>query len=623
MMNNKKFQDTGKANIQPYTGNVFRIVLLASCLICLSVIVTGILSYTSIKNALIAKSKSQDMVFIVKSMSERIQGRIQRAMETSYIIARNPWIIKWIEGSEQDAELSQTVMENLHDIATSYDYHNTFIASLKTQKYYFEDNVGQGKSTAGIYQLSRKNPADLWFYNFLANPQPISLNVNYDRGMDDTFLFVNALVGNSDNPLGIAGVGLSLHDISAEFHQFKVGQQSSLWLVDENGIIQLSDDLNKRGKNFGQFIPAQVVNEIRGNKGSSKNAVKVSEYTNSNGEIIDIAFHKLDHSNWMLVYQIPRAENISVINTLRRNTIITIALVLLFAVTLFYLVSRKIANPYKQALLLNLELEKKVNDRTVELREINQKVMDSIDYAQKMQESILPSADELKTLFQDYFLIWRPKDVVGGDFYWARQIGDTIILAVGDCTGHGVPGALLTMTVNAILFNIVTDSCRDNPAHMLEELNQFLKQVLNKDINSAATDDGLDIAICCIKNKSELIYAGANIDLHLKSDRELKICKSYKKGVGYAGTIFDEGLTNTVLPVQAGDVFILSSDGFLHQNGGDKDYPFGKKRFYDLIKNSSSLSLEMMKNEFATALQEYMKDEPQRDDIVVLGFKLG
>mgnify|MGYP003749559747 CR=1 FL=1 len=295
-------------------------------------------------------------------------------------------------------------------------------------------------------------------------------------------------------------------------------------------------------------------------------------------------------------------------------------LVLGFFVAVFYIVSRKIANPYKQALLLNMELEKKVTDRTIELKEINKKVMDSIDYAKRMQESILPSGDELKSIFREHFVIWRPRDVVGGDFYWVREIGETVILAVGDCTGHGVPGSLMTMTVNAVLYNIVTGINKDDPEIILRELDKLLKQALNKGLKSDTTDDGLDIAICCIKNKSRISYAGANISLYIKREQELKVCKGYKKGVGYHGTVLPDGLTNTVLPVKEGDVFILTSDGFIHQNGGNKNYPFGRKRFYNLIQNSSALSMEAMKTEFESALQEYMKDEPQRDDIVVLAF---
>jgi serine phosphatase RsbU (regulator of sigma subunit) len=193
---------------------------------------------------------------------------------------------------------------------------------------------------------------------------------------------------------------------------------------------------------------------------------------------------------------------------------------------------------------------------------------------------------------------------------------------VGDCTGHGVPGALMTMTVNAVLYNIVTSISKDNPEIILKELNKLLKQALNKDLKSYATDDGLDIAICCIKNKSELLYAGANIDLHTKREQELIVCKGYKKGVGYNSTVLHDSLTNTVIPVKEGDIYILSSDGFIHQNGGYKDYPFGTKRFSDVIQNSSAPSMEVLKTEFEAALQEYMKDKPQRDDIVLLAFML-
>jgi hypothetical protein len=293
----KKSQHADKDYINSYTGNTFKIIILASLLISLSVIITGTVSYNSTKNALISKSKAQDMVFVVKSMSAKIDGRIQRAMETSLIIARDPANIKWLSGMEKDKKLGEDVLKNIDDIAVSYDYSSTFISSVKTQHYYFKQSKHDNKNTDDVYTLSKGNPADNWFFNVIASNKPISLNVDYDRGMNDTFLFVNALMESEGNIIGITGVGLSLYDISQEFQQFKVGKSSNLWMVDQNGIIQLTDTLKNRGKDYKELVPLTVTNEINKNLKNMKSDIQISEYTNSSGQIIDFAYHKLNNSD--------------------------------------------------------------------------------------------------------------------------------------------------------------------------------------------------------------------------------------------------------------------------------------------------------------------------------------
>nr|WP_243145917.1 SpoIIE family protein phosphatase [Clostridium chromiireducens] len=555
-------------------------------------------------------------------MASKIDSRINRAVETSYILARDPLNIKWLADEEKDKDSGKIVLSKIESIANSYDYSNTFMAGVKTEHYYFRENSYVNKNNEDFVVLSKDNTADKWFYEMLKSKKKILLNVDYNRTMDDFFLFVDAIVGSVDNPVGITGVGLSLNEITKEFREFKVGKNSNLWMVDDKGIIQLSDVREDIGKNYSEFLPDEVISEIKDTYSDSKENVKVSEYTNSNKEIVDYAYCKLSSSDWILFYEIPRMENLSQINSLRNNTIVNVVLVLLSFMILFYIISRKIANPYKQALLINKELEEKVNIRTQELQESNQKISDSIEYAKRLQEAILPSEYELKRIFKDHFSIWRPKDTVGGDFFWLREIDDVIILAVGDCTGHGVPGAFMTMTVNAILHNIVTTINKDNPSKIIRELHIQLKQALNKDSNRNSVDDGLDIAIFCIKNKSKLIYLGANLDLYIKCGKEVQIVKPQSKGVEYSYIELKETLNNEIIDIKEGDIFIVTTDGFIHQNGGQKNYPFGKKRLYEMIQGYDSENFDSIKDEYETNLETYMNNEQQRDDITVFAFKV-
>jgi Serine phosphatase RsbU, regulator of sigma subunit len=239
-----------------------------------------------------------------------------------------------------------------------------------------------------------------------------------------------------------------------------------------------------------------------------------------------------------------------------------------------------------------------------------------------LQESILPSEDDLKRVFKENFVIWKPRDMVGGDFFWIREIDDVVVLAVGDCTGHGVPGAFMTMTVNAVLHNIVNDSNKEDPSLILQELHIQLKQALNKKSNSNSVDDGLDVAIFSIKKKSTLSYVGANIDLYIKRDKEVQVLNSQSKGVGYNYIEIKESLKNEVIQIQEEDIFIVTTDGLLHQNGGEKNYPFGKKRLFNMMEQCEATDLTLIKKEFENTLELYMRSKEQRDDITVFAFKL-
>lgn len=617
-----KKEQVDKQFSKSYTKNIYRIILIASISISFAVIITGVLGYSNTKNSIISKAKSQDIVFVVKSMSNKIDGRIDRALETSYVFAKDPSNIQWVEGEEKNKELGSLVLKKVDNIAYDYDYSNFFIVGLRTGHYYYAQKSANKKSENSSTFLSQSNSADKWFFDWQKSKEEVEFNVNYDRVMDDSFLFINTRMGSVDAPAGICGVGLSLSDISEQFRQCKVGQKSNLWMIDDKGIIQLSDNKNNIGTNYNKFLPKEIINKVKSQSGKSLESITVSQYLNSSGEIIDYAYCKLNSCNWTLFYQVPRNESISIINSLKMNMVITVLLVLLSFTLLFYFVSKKIANPYKQAMLMNAELEDEVNIRTQELKQSNEEIIDSIQYAKRLQESILPSQEEMKRLFKDNFVLWKPKNIVGGDFLWLREIEDVVVFAVGDCTGHGVPGALMTMTVNAILHNIVTTINREDPSVILKELHLRLKEALNKNSNSQSVDDGLDIAIFCIKNKSELMYSGANIGLYIKNKEKVKLLNPQCRGVGYSCIEINEAMQNEIIQIEGNDIFIAATDGFMHQNGGDRNYPFGKKRLYNMIERSKAVDLSLMKDEFEFELEQYMNGKEQRDDITIVGFKI-
>jgi serine phosphatase RsbU (regulator of sigma subunit) len=575
---------------------------------------TGSISYFITRNAVVDKLKSRDMIYIVESISAKIDGRIERAKETSLIFAQDPTIIQWIASGETDEKLGANAKEKLTNIAQHYDYANAFVVSAVSNHYWAE-------GSQLIQIMSENNPNDQWFYKALKSGKAIELNIDYNSGRNATFVFLNALVGDLDNPIAVAGVGLSLEAIAKEFQSYKFGQKSNLWLVDNQGKIHLSDDENYNGRQISDFLPPDVAFQIIGDIASESSKPKVLEYTDLHGEVFDLAYQSTKSTDWKLVFQIPRSESIAFLSNIKLNAAIASLIALLLMVFVFYIISRKIANPLKRSLVLAQEMENQVRIRTHELAEKNQKIMDSINYAKRLQESILPSADEFSATCRRHFVLWQPRDVVGGDFYWVRRIDSKrSLIAIIDCTGHSVPGAFMTMAVNSILNHIVdSDNKCESVEKILVELNHRVKETLHRNDQNQVADDGLDIGICYVEGNKRLTFAGAKIPLYVKRGNQVHIIKGDNQSIGYRRSSQNLEVISHSWEIEAGDIFYLTTDGYIDQNGGEKDYPLGKKKFIQFIADQSLKPLQEQRESFAMALAGYMGNEPQRDDITVIG----
>lgn len=609
----KSSKNAGGIEVPVFDSQLFRIIMFASGVIVFSIILISSISYIITEKEAVHKLKTKDLQYIASSISSKIDERIERAKETSSVLAHDPTIIEWVQGEEKDKGLQKAVFEKINHIAFDYDYSNSFVVSNVTG-HYWEENGSL------IDTMSKNDSDDTWFYETISAELPVSVSFDYNEERQDTFVFVNALVGDFKKPIAVTGVGLNLEDVSKEFENFKYGENSNLWLIDDQGKIYLSDDVQYNGENIGSFLTEDIKESILNN---FENGTQILDYKNKDKESVDLISFPLKSTSLKLLVEIPRFETVSFLNKIKWNTIFASALLIFAIIFLFYIVSVKLANPYKRALELNEQLERKVEERTKELIEKNMKIMDSIDYAKRIQESILPSTDQLDSLFNDYFLLWRPRDTVGGDFYWSKRLGeDDYLIAVGDCTGHGVPGALMSMLAISVLNHVVDFECKNDPGFILQKLNGFIKETLNQNGLEGTTDDGLDIGLCYISKGKELVFAGAKCALYAVAyGKEVAVYNGDKRSIGYRRTAKDFVYSNQVIPLTKDQRFYMSTDGFFDQNGGPKNYSFGKKRFISLINMYDEFSLSEQKGFFEQQLEIFMGEEAQRDDITVIAFK--
>ncbi len=271
------------------------------------------------------------------------------------------------------------------------------------------------------------------------------------------------------------------------------------------------------------------------------------------------------------------------------------------------------------------ELELTVKERTTKLEKSNNDIKDSIRYAKRIQSSILPSLTELTKVFDESYIYYRPKDIVSGDFYWHRVLNKCTIVAAVDCTGHGVPGAFMSMLGASLLNEIVETRGITQPDKVLELLNAGVRKALNQDKQSGISKDGMDLALLTYyPDLSKVQFSGAKRPLYHFSGPSLNVIKGDKKSIGggNAHKASNSPYELHELEVQPGDSFVLFTDGFPDQFGGPENRKFMTKRFKELLAEIQHLPYEVQSTKLDEAITQWRGSSKQIDDILVIGLKV-
>jgi serine phosphatase RsbU (regulator of sigma subunit) len=267
----------------------------------------------------------------------------------------------------------------------------------------------------------------------------------------------------------------------------------------------------------------------------------------------------------------------------------------------------------KEAALSVVENRKSV----LELK--NKDITDSLIYAQRIQEALLPSESALRKHFRDSFIMYRPKDIVSGDFYWIGEKGDRKFIVAADCTGHGVPGALMSMIGHDLLEKFINSENTGNPGMIMDNMNMALGQTFNRERNtSMIIRDGMDMGICAIDFRNKKIeFSGAFFPLFLIRENRLIEIKGDKYTLGMAPG--ETHFTNNEIDLQNGDIIYLFSDGYVDQFGGEENKKFMYRRFRYLLMNIHQFSMEDQKAVLEDNIKTWMGSNPQVDDILIIG----
>lgn len=312
--------------------------------------------------------------------------------------------------------------------------------------------------------------------------------------------------------------------------------------------------------------------------------------------------------------------------------------------------TQKIHNYVESISAMNRDLEEKVKERTREVVEQKEEIetqkeeieaqldlatlqrdtitkqkdqiLDSIHYAQRIQSAILPPLHLLEKYLSEHFVLFKPRDIVSGDYYWARLKGEKLLIAVADCTGHGVPGGFLSMLGISSMNEIVNRSTELDPGKILEQLREVVIASMHQTGSRDEAQDGIEIALCIIDLKKNIMeYSGANRPLYLIRDGAVQHIRPDRMPIG----IYEQevlAFTNHTIQLQKGDSFYLFSDGYVDQLGGAKRKTFRAVNFRKLLLKIQDQPMERQKAILVEKMAHWQGEVEQIDDVLVMGFRI-
>ncbi len=295
-------------------------------------------------------------------------------------------------------------------------------------------------------------------------------------------------------------------------------------------------------------------------------------------------------------------------------------------ILLIYILSQYRTKSLRKANLILTEKEiasKEVERQRRELSIKNKSITSSIQYARKIQEALLPSDQLFKKLLPDSFILFKPKDIVSGDFYWITERNNKVFVSAVDCTGHGVPGAFMSLIGFDILGNIIKVQGVEKPSEILNILSMGIENTFHREEEDYLLKDGMDLSFCVIDcEKRQLEYAGAFNPLYLIRDNKLIETRADRFSIGLKHELHEQNqFTNHSISLEKGDMIYLFSDGYPDQFGGPNGKKFMYRRFRHMLLTIHKLPLQEQKDLLEESIEAWKGKNDQVDDMLVIGIR--
>jgi PAS domain S-box-containing protein len=549
-------------------------------------------------------AESQEMSNELKEKQEVLRQNAEEMQATQEELQRsNQKLEEQIEEVNRTQKRMQLLLENASEVITIYEADETirYISPSVESILGYGQKEMIGKSDIEKIHADHRDVFKDLFRKMKANPDE-KVTVQYEyRAKDGNFMWIETTGANMMSNQAIHGFILNSRDITerrrAELEQ---RMRSKMQALSENSLDLIT---RLEGESISYINP--VIQEYTGKQPADFINRKVKE-TDLDQSLLD---------GWLKIVEEVNVTNEKASAESDFSSEMGKRVMLINAIPEF-----DESNKLESVLVVSHDItERKMIE--LEIQNKNKKITESINYAKRIQNAILPNSRVIGKALPDSFILYKPRDVVSGDFPWFVQIKDEIFIAAVDCTGHGVPGALLSLIGYFLLNDIVRSRKITEPGKILDLLDEGVTTTLRQDEDST-TKDGMDIALCKINmTKREVEYAGAHRPLYVMKQGAMDEVKGNKFPIG--GGIFKNqtNFTNTKIKLDAGDSIYFSSDGFPDQFGGPEGRKFGPKRVRDIIERVHKMPMQEAINTFDVEWEGWRGETKQTDDVLLIGIK--
>ena len=475
-------------------------------------------------------------------------------------------------------DLDAFYQENRFQVKT-YDRSNGYIGMEANQKATYVDE--NGVWFGSINGVTYYNPKNETINQNKPRMIITALNLFYDQPLD---LDSTLSLGYRENHLTFNFIGLSYYSPERTQYSYRLSGQDEEW----------SPPSKETSATYSNLSPGEYTFEVKAK--------------NEDG-----------------IWSEPTKINFVIIPPFWQTTWFYILCVILLGILIYLFISYRTKKLIRDKQFLEAEVTKRtkeLNDANVTIERKNKDITDSINYAKRIQSALLPDDTEMRYAFDSFFHLYKPKDIVSGDFYWFHDFGEMIVCAVGDCTGHGVPGALMSVICVTQINKHVKSDAVQAPEHALQLINNGIVETLRQQVVNVNSYDGMDIAMCAYNKKTgELNYAGAYRPLIIVRNKKLMEYSPNRFSLG--GEILPKSkYKGHTINLKPNDCVYMFTDGYPDQFGGPKGKKYMTKRFKQLLVEISELPFEKQREKLETNFREWRQNHEQVDDILVMGFKV-
>ncbi len=650
------------------------LALLLTCLLALGM--AGLVGWQALKGVQNRYGEAYGRN-VAQLNREKIAAPVSRELALAMRLADSEITRQWLL-DENDAAKRALFFREAAGYQKVFAEGTYFVVGAEHLGYYFNDS-SKPFSDQPRYLLNNGDAKDDWFFRSLNDPAPYKLNVDRNLESRDLKVWFNIPVSDGDRRIGVLGSGISLSSFLDDFVTANTAgvlsmvldvQASILVHPDESLVAENADGATGRSvatSIYGQLDNVDDSAAVRGALADAKSKPGSVEtlWVSMDGRTQLLALAWIPELDWYVASAIDLGvAQVIELDSLVPALIAFVIIMLLLIGGVAWLVEKRVLKPLRllrhsaQAMAAGQydaplpvdrddeigelsaafgvmaqkvrshtsELESRVRERTRALEQANRemaaahkKIDDSIDYASLIQHAILPKRQLVTALGERHAVLWRPRDVVGGDFYVYRAGDGGCLFGVVDCAGHGVPGALMTMLAHAAIDQAIADVGLADPAVVLARTDRIVRSMLRDDVEQPALATNMDVGLAYVDFQTrEVTFSGAKIALYYSDGETLEELPAARRAIG------DKRVgeyTNARIALQSGRTFYLTTDGFLDQAGGELGYGFGNSRFAEMIRRHARLPLAEQGAAFSATLAEYQGDYPQRDDITMLCFR--